>query len=213
MKTVFFTSLLSFLFMTAFSQSDKYVGAMKDNISKIDGAIAKNSVTELANNFQRIGDAEKNQWLPYYYAAYLTALQSIMTQDNDQKDPIADKAESLLKSAQEIAGQENSEILVIRSMIATARLTVDPQSRYMTYGPEISEAIKKSEALDPSNPRPVLIEAQNIFYTPESFGGGKEAAKPLFEKAEKLFNTFKPSDELAPVWGKSTLDFFMKNYQ
>lgn len=186
---------------------------MKKNIALIDSAIAKNNMIDLANNFQRIADAEKNQWLPYYYAAYLTALQGIMIQDNTQKDALADKAGSLLSAAQRILNKDNSELYVVTSMIATIRLTVDPQTRYMTYGPEITAAIQKSEKLDPTNPRPVLLEAQNVFYTPESFGGGKEAAKPLFEKASKLLGTFKPETELSPVWGKSLLDFFMKNYQ
>lgn len=206
-------SLLFFVAFSSFSQSDKYVAAMKKNIALIDNAVAKNNLIDLANGFQRIADAEKNQWLPYYYAAYLTALQGIMTQDNTQKDALADKAENLLNSAQGILNKENSELYVVTSMIATVRLTADPQNRYMTYGPEITQAIQKSEKLDPTNPRPVLLEAQNVFYTPEAFGGGKAAAKPLFEKAGKLLGTFKPENELSPVWGQSLLDYFMKNYQ
>lgn len=210
-------TILSFCFLalsvTAFSQSDKYVSAMKKNIGMIDSAIARNNTAELANTFQRIGDAEKNQWLPYYYAAYMTAFQALTTQDASKKDEIADKAQGLLDKAQDILGKENSEIYVIKSMIATAHMTVDPQGRYMTYGPAISEAIKKAETLDPTNPRPVLLEAQNLFYTPEAFGGGKAAAKPLFEKAQGLFDNFKPETDLSPNWGRSNITYFMQNYK
>lgn len=213
MKT--FISLLALLVISTstFAQSDKYVAAMKKNIAMLDSVMVKNNATELANNFQRIAAAEKTQWLPYYYAAYLTAMQAMMTQDVSQKDEIADKAEAYLKSAEDILGKDNSETYVIKSIIATARMTVDPQTRYMTYGPAISEGIKKAEALDPTNPRPVLLEAQNLYYTPEAFGGGKEVAKPLFEKAQKLFDDFKPQNELSPDWGKSSLDYFMSTYK
>ena len=65
------------LFVTAsFAQSDKYVPAMKANISQLDSMMGKGNAAELANNFERIGDAEKTQWLPYYYAAYCTVHQA-----------------------------------------------------------------------------------------------------------------------------------------
>lgn len=213
MKKAIILSFTLLLFFSAFSQSDKYVNAMKKNIALIDSVTIKNNALELANNFQRIGDAEKNQWLPYYYAAYLTSFQALTTKDVSAKDELADKATTLLESAQKILGKENSEMYVITAMIATAHMTVDPQNRYMQYGNEISQAIQKSEALDSTNPRPVLFQAENLFHTPEFVGGGKDVAKPLFEKAEKLFATFKPENELSPNWGKDALEYYMKNYK
>ena len=37
---------------------------------------------------------------------------------------------------------------------------------------------------------------------PESFGGGPSVAKPLFEKAQEKFNSFKPKTTISPNWGK-----------
>lgn len=211
-RTFLMVAFISFTCFT-YAQSDKYVSAMKKNISMLDSVMENNNATALANNFQRVAEAEKTQWLPYYYAAYLTAMQATMTQDNSKKDDMADKATTLLKSAEDILGKENSEIYVIKSMIATAHMMVDPQTRFMSYGQESSQDLKKSEALDSTNPRPVLLQAQFLFYTPAAFGGGKDVARPLFDKASQLFATFKPADELSPDWGKSALDYFMKNYQ
>ena len=42
---------------------------MKKNISMLDSAFQKGNFAELSNNFERIGDAEKTQWLPHYYAS------------------------------------------------------------------------------------------------------------------------------------------------
>ena len=64
-------SILSAVFILfagfTFAQSAKYESAMKANISKLDSLVVNNNEDDLANSFIRIGDAEKTQWLPYYY--------------------------------------------------------------------------------------------------------------------------------------------------
>lgn len=211
-KTLLLTAAI-FSACMVFAQSDKYVNAMKANIARLDSVMQKQNFAELANNFTRIGDAEKTQWLPYYYASYCTALQALTEKDNSQKDAEADKATELVTKAETILEKENSETDVIKSMIATAHMTVDPQSRYMSYGPQINEYLEKAKQADPSNPRPYLLEAQNKFYTPEAYGGGKDAAKASFDKAKELFDAFKPETELSPVWGKLSLDYFLSLYK
>lgn len=195
-----------------FAQSEKYMNAMNQNIAQTDSLMQKGNALEVANNFARIGDAEKDKWLPYYYAAYCTVTQAFADQDNSKKDALADKATEYLTKAESLLGKDNSELNVIKSMIATAHMMVDPQSRFMTYGSQSAEFIKKAEKLDPTNPRPVLLEAQNTFYTPAAFGGGKEAAKPLFEKAVQLYETFQPESALSPVWGKLNVQYFLSQY-
>ncbi len=198
---------------TTFAQSEKYMAAMKQNISQTDSLMIKGNAAEVTNNFSRIGEAEKDKWLPFYYAAYCKVTEAMTEQDNSKKDALADKATEYLAKAEAILGKENSEINVIKSMIATAHMTVDPQSRFMTYGPKAAEFNKKAGTLDPTNPRPILLEAQNMFYTPEAFGGGKEVAKPLFKKAKTLFENFKPESDLSPVWGASNVPYFLSQYK
>lgn len=211
-KSILLVAAIIFAAST-FAQSEKYLSAMKQNIAQVDSLMIKSNAAEVANNFSRIAEAEKDKWLPFYYAAYCKVIQAMTEQDNSKKDALADKADEYLSKAETILGKENSEINVIKSMIATAHMMVDPQSRFMTYGPQSTEFIKKSESLDPTNPRPILLEAQNTFYTPEAFGGGKEAAKPLFEKAKQLFENFKPETDISPVWGKSNVAYFLSQYK
>ncbi|MDQ2720806.1 MAG: hypothetical protein M3Z26_13755 [Bacteroidota bacterium] len=211
-KTILLAAIVCFATFT-YAQSDKYTSAMKTNVAQLDSMMVKGNNADLTNNFTRIGDAEKTQWLPYYYAAYCTIMQALMDKDVSKKDAMADKANDLITKASTILGKDNSEIDVIKSMIATAHMTVDPASRYMTYGPEISENIEKAKSLDPTNPRPYLLEAQNKFYTPEAYGGGKDAAKPLFDKASQLFGSFKPASDISPDWGKAGLQYFMSQYK
>lgn len=210
------TILMAVLFCSAaftYAQSEKYESVMKANIAQLDSLMTKGNYDELANNFIRIGDAEKTQWLPYYYAAFCYASEAMREQDNSKKDAIADKANTQITKAETVLGKENSETSLIKAMIATAHMTVDPQSRYMTYGAAINENIKKSESLDPTNPRPILFEAQSKFFTPEAYGGGKDVAKDLFDKAKTLFANFKPESDLSPNWGKSSLEYFLSQYK
>ena len=209
MKKIILSAALICFGVTTFAQSDRYAPAMKKNIALLDSAMQKGNAKELANTFERIGDAEKNQWLPYYYAAYSLILTTYTEKDKSKIDPIADKAEELILKAEAIAGTENSETAVIKSMIASAHMMVDPQSRYMQYGAASASNMEKAKALDPTNPRPVYLDAQAKLYTPEAFGGGKSVAKPVFEKAITMFDTFKPASELHPSWGKSMAQYFL----
>src|SRR3954463_6887131 len=64
--------LLSLAFLiivsASFSQSEKYQKGMQANIAMLDSAKTVQDLTAVSAAFERIGDAEKTQWLPYYYA-------------------------------------------------------------------------------------------------------------------------------------------------
>jgi hypothetical protein len=213
MKKIIFLMMLFAPSIFVKAQSEKYTKAMNANIAMLDSMMVKNNFAELGNNFARIADVEKTQWLPYYYAGYCIATQGMMEKDNSKKDELANKAADYISKAETILGKENSETDVVKSMIATVRMTVDPQARYMTSIADINGNIEKAKKLDPTNPRPYLLEAQNKFYTPVAFGGGKEVSKPIFENAKNLFEKFKPETPLSPTWGKSSVDYFLSQYK
>ena len=210
-KTILMAALICCAGFT-FAQSAKYESAMKSNISQLDSLMVKSNYVELANNFTRIGDAEKTQWLPYYYASYCYTMDALRDQDVSKKDPIADKADSSISKAVTILGKDNSETSLIKAMIATVRMTVDPQNRYQKYGAVLTDNLQKSETLDPTNPRPILFEAESKYYTPEAYGGSKDVAKKLLDKAKTLFDNFKPESDISPNWGRSALDYFLSQY-
>jgi hypothetical protein len=211
MKQLLFTLLVTAFTFSTFAQSEKYTMAMQKNIAELDAAAQqqKANFTEIANNFERIGEAEKTQWLPFYYAAYANVMNAFMVDDKTKTDAVADKAEALIKKAEELAGSENSETCVIKSMIASAHMMVDPMNRWQTYGQPSAMNIEKAKKMDPTNPRPIYLEGQSKFYTPENFGGGKTVAKPLFEKAIQMFDTFKPATAISPNWGKGAAQYFL----
>jgi hypothetical protein len=201
--------LLAFaaLFITAatMAQSEKYNGAMTSKIAELENNKTADDWLASSAAFERIGDAEKNQWLPYYYAAYTQCLYALLKNDASNNDQYADKIEALVAKADALS-PNNSEISVVKSMVATIRMIVNPMQRYQMYGPAIEKALNEAKAQDPNNPRPYFIQGQNIRYTPEQFGGGCAAAKPVLEEGLKKYETFKPASELHPNWGKKQLE-------
>jgi hypothetical protein len=203
------TILVLLASLSGFAQCERYVAAMQKNLVLFDSAKITADWQAVSAAFERIGDAEKTQWLPYYYASYCTVMNAFTEEDKTKTDAIADKAEQLITKAEEILGKENSETDVVKSMIASAHMMVDPQTRWQQYGQASSGNIEKAKQLDPTNPRPVFLEGQAKFYTPEAFGGGKAPAKPLFEKALAMFDTFKAETPLHPNWGKAATEYFL----
>lgn len=190
------TLIISFQLVNA--QNDKYVKAMEGRLAAIDTTHSTAGLQSLSDAFSRIGDAEKTQWLPYYYAA-LCLTNAGWSDPSVDKDANAAKIKMLCDKAATI--NDNAEIYAIRNMAATQQMLVDPQNRWNTNGAEAEASMKKGLELEPENPRLLFLQAASVFGTPEQFGGGKEKAKPLLEKAIAAFNAEKPQ-KLSPTWGK-----------
>lgn len=198
------------LFVTGtFAQSDKYIASMKSNIMAIDTSYKNPAdLLTLANKFERIATAEKNQWLAYYYAALCQVNYTYMESDKTKVDAIADKATELIDKA-DVLQPNNSEISCIKSMIASSHMMVNPMQRYMEYSTEINSFMEAAMQQDPTNPRPEYLKGQALKYTPEQFGGGCGTAKPVLESALDKFNKFKTASDIHPNWGKSRVELLI----
>ena len=212
MKQVIGICLAVALATNAMAQSDKYVKTMESKLISVDTTLSVVGLTELSNSFLRIGDAEKTQWLPYYYAALASVKSGYMQSMGGQVpnptavDQAADKADDLIKKAEGLSAN-NSEIYCIKKMIATLKLMADPTTRWQTYGPIEKKELSKAKELNPNNPRVALLEGQDKFYTPEQYGGSKAEAKVIFEDAMKKYETFKPESSIAPQWGLTMVKY------
>jgi len=190
------------LCIAASAQSDKYVSSMKANLALFDSTTAKPDYVALSNTFARIGDAEKTQWLPYYYAGLALSTEgwNNKTLDKDANSgqilAYMDKAKALTTDSSDL-----SEIDAIRNMAYVQQMLVDPAVRWMSYGKEANEALAEAMKFDPNNPRLYYLQGMSLFNKPAVFGGGKEKAKLAFQKALDLYATNHPK-ELHPGWGK-----------
>jgi hypothetical protein len=216
MKKIIVSIALCVCMITAFAQNEKYKMAMKDKIAVLDTTQDIISLKDLSAAFERIGDAEKTQWLPYYYSALSLANAGNFIYVNNQSNPaelkkldaLADKAEQMIAKAEALS-QNNSEIYTVKKMVASMRMMVDPMNRFMQYGAKATEALETAKKLNPENPRIYLLQAQDKYFTPEEYGGSKTEAKKLFEEALKKYDSFKPATDIDPSWGKSTTQYFL----
>lgn len=197
---------------SAFAQT-AFDKAMTEKIAKTEQAKTTDDFTALSNDFARIGDKEKTQWLPYYYAAYST-IQKGRTLMREGKvaelDALTDEAQKNLDKAAEL-NKDNAEILILEKMIHGLKMMVNPQARFMTEGMLGADALSKAEKLDPENPRITLLKAEDTYFTPEQFGGSKTKGLELFQKALDQFNNYKPKSALDPNWGKGEAEYFLAN--
>jgi hypothetical protein len=184
---------------------------MEALVPAVDTTRSAAGLTELANSFERIANAEKTQWLPYYYAALCLINRANILyaeQKLDQIDPLMDKAEPLLLKAEELE-KKNAEIYCLKKMFNTGKMMADPMNRYMIYGTAAATALEIAKSLNPENPRVYLLEGIDKFYTPEEFGGSKTEARELFGEALKKFETFKPASTIHPSWGLNQVQYFL----
>ncbi len=198
MKKLF---VIACLFMaTMVNAQSKYETGMIKGLTMLKDAKTPAELLDTEAFFERIADAEKTQWLPYYYAA-LAQTQYSYKVPSAEKDKACDKADELITKAEALA-KDNSEILCLKAMCGTSRMLVDPQNRYMSWMKSNQAAMEGAKKADPTNPRPYFLQAQSVMGTPEQFGGGKTAAKPIFTKAVDLYKAFKPASPFHPTWGK-----------
>lgn len=186
---------------------------MTEKIAKIDQSKTPEDFTALSNDFTRIGDKEKTQWLPYYYAAHTSIEKGrnlMMTGKMDQLDAIATEAQTALDKGAELS-KDNAEILILQKMIHGLKMMVDPQARFMSEGMLGADALSKATKLDPENPRVTLLKAEDVYYTPEQYGGSKAKGLELFQKAKDQFVAYQPKTALHPNWGKGEVDYFLTN--
>jgi hypothetical protein len=199
MKKFLFVLITTLSLQFSIAQSEMYNRKMKETLMLMDSAKTIQDLQEVSAQFERIGDMEKTEWLPYYYAALAQTNIGWMDQKMD-KDKLADKTKMIISKAEAI--EKNAELYVLKNMVATQQMLVDPQNRWMSYGTEAGTALENAKKLDSNNPRIYYLQGMSMFGTPEAYDGGKDKAKPLFQKSVDLFKSVKPASELHPKWGQ-----------
>ncbi|WP_028296335.1 hypothetical protein [Olivibacter sitiensis] len=194
--------LITLLGTSLAQAQNNYRETMSAAIAALDSVKSKESLLEKAALFERIADAEPKEWLPLYYAAYANLYANFWSQEEKERDALLDNSLKLVEKGLKLS--DNSELLALKGYVEYMKLSIDPPNR-LSYMGSSQAALEKAEKLDPQNPRVYLIQGQNLYYTPAAFGGGKEAATVLLEKAKEKFDTFEPKDELAPQWGRKEL--------
>ncbi|MBF8457985.1 hypothetical protein IV494_12435 [Kaistella sp. G5-32] len=209
MKKLFLTTLLA-ISVSTFAQT-AFDKVMTEKITKMEQAQTPEELTALSNDFARIGDKEKTQWLPYYYAAHSSIEKGrklMRTGKLTELDAIAAEAQTNLDKASALS-KDNAENMILQKMIHSMKMMVNPQARFMSEGMLAADALSKAAKLDPENPRISLLQAEDTYFTPEQFGGSKTKGLELFQKSLDQFKVYKPKTALDPNWGKGEAEYFL----
>jgi hypothetical protein len=201
MKKVIFSISLMAIVSLMFAQNQQYYQTMGQNLQLFSTSQIVQDWQNIANQFERISNAEKKEWLPLYYAAQSTIFMAFAEQDKTKIDAYLDIAQKYIDNALLLAPNE-SELHVLQGLLHQARIGVDMMARGMQYMQLSEESFGKAKILNPENPRIYYLQAQSIYYTPEMFGGGKQNALPLFKQAKEKFDKFEPVSPISPNWGK-----------
>jgi tetratricopeptide (TPR) repeat protein len=211
MKTSIF--ILAMILLSVFCKAnDAYQKAMSQSIEKLFQAKTIPEYVEIANQFERISQIEKAEWLPLYYASFSYIMISFQEAENAKKDMYLDQAQKYLDQAMAIEPNE-SELYMLQGFLYPSRINIDPMARGMIYMGKMNESLDKALTLNPDNPRVYYLRATMTYHMPEAYGGGAAKALPLYQTATEKFQIFKPKTELHPNWGKELNETDLKKIQ
>ncbi|MDT0559159.1 hypothetical protein RM697_10890 [Ichthyenterobacterium sp. W332] len=156
--------------------------------------------SEAENLFERIANAEPDEWLPHYYIAQMNSLKSWSVKDETVLKAQLSKAQEHLNIAKRIS-ENNPEILIMQGQIYTNWVAFDGATYGMKYAAIISELYKKANKLAPNNPRAAFCKADWAMGSAKYFGQDTKPFCKDIEASIELFTNFKPESNLHPNWG------------
>ncbi|MEY8868863.1 MULTISPECIES: tetratricopeptide repeat protein [Flavobacteriaceae] len=164
-----------------------------------------NKWDEAENMFERIANAESDQWLPHYYIAQMNSLKSWSEKDANVLKAQLDKAQEHLNTAMSIS-KDNPELLVMQAHVLTNWVAFDGMTYGMKYSGKISELYSKALKIAPDNPRVVSGKAEWDMGSAKYFGQDTAPFCKDLERALELFANFKPESPFHPNWGKERVE-------
>lgn len=200
MKKIVLSAII-FLSLSVYGQDSLYYNSMKDAVDSMNNIKSLEDFNDIANIFERIANAEKDEWLPYYYTGYIKVILAFKLHGSPNYDEYLDIAQENINKAMDLK-QDESELYTLQGLLFQARVMVNPQTRGPVYSPQATQALEKAIELNEDNPRPYYLLGTNLFYTPEAYGGGLEAACPLLRTAKEKYESFIPADSISPNWGE-----------
>ena len=113
---------------------------------------------DASNMFERIANAESDNWLPYYYVATINTVSAFGERDKEKLTQSLEKAQEYLDMAKQIS-PNNVEIMVRQATIHTAWIAFDGARYGMILSGKVAAIYAKALELAPENPRVVFSKA------------------------------------------------------
>ena len=182
---------------------------LTEKVKLLDKSYATKELQTLANDFEHLTTVAPTNWLVNYYVAY-TNIRLADQSSGGSIDSYCNLAEKYIKIAEKQPDADASEINALYAYLYSAKVKVNPMFRGAKYGKLSREYSERSIKENPQNPRPYLIRAIGIYFTPKVFGGGVAKAKPMLNKALEKFEHFTTKTPNHPHWGKGMAESINK---
>jgi hypothetical protein len=184
-----------------YAQVSNQTKALESAVMQFNQTNNPSSYTQLYLKFEQLYSVDKTNWLIPYYAGMTRSLMCLLKMGD--RDALANDALMWLARAKSI--QVNDEIYCAESLAYTAKMSVNPALRWLTYEGKIKNSLNLAKKLNPNNPRAYILEANIQQKLPFIFGGGCKSAKPLIQKAELAFSAQNSANSIEPSWGIQSL--------
>lgn len=189
------TIALACIAFTSFSQN-KY----EQGMNKAFDLWKNNQPWEAANLFERIAQAEPDNWLPPFYVAQINVLYSFSEKNEEKLTAQLNKAQDFLNDAKALS-KENAEILVVQAQLYTAWVVFDGAKHGMTMSPKINQLYQEAYKIEPENPRAAFGKVEWELGTARWFGQDTKPFCEELKKAVALFDTYEPKGQFYPSGG------------
>jgi hypothetical protein len=189
--------LLSLIVTATGSAQDAYTKGMQ----KAFQLWGEGKTVDASNTFERIANAEMDNWLPYYYVASINTIASFGEKDKEKLTQALEKSQQYIDLAKQIS-PNNPEILVQQAMTHTAWIAFDGATYGMTLSGKVAAIYAQALELAPNNPRVVFSKAEWDMGSARYFGKDTAPYCKDVERSLELFDTFKATSDFHPNWGK-----------
>lgn len=157
-----------------------------------------NNSAEAGQLFERISNAEKDKWLPSFYAATVQILECFQIKDENTLKSKLTKAQEFLDLATKNS-PNNPEILITQALLNTAYIVFDGQKYGMSMSMKNTALYAKALKIAPNNPRVIFSKAESDIGTARFFGQStapfcKDVKRAIsLSKEEKITIKFYPT--------------------
>jgi len=194
MKNLLLIITLALMTATVVKSQSQYESGMQ----KAFGLWQDGKSNEAVAVFERIGQAEKDNWIPLYHAANVLIASQFQIKDMVMKNSMLEKAKGIIAEAHK-RSENNSEIITLEGVLYTGYVAMDPGTFGMKYSPMIMQLHGKAVALNPENPRALANKIEYEMGSARFFGNDlapfcvqMKEILPKFEN-QKLDVPFAPS--------------------
>ncbi len=203
-KYILVFMLLAIISFWANAVNDAYLKAMQRSVSQLWQAGSTLELQDAANSFSRIAALNPEEWLPPYYEAVAYAQMGFRSNEGLKiKDSYFTLAKAGIEKAAALS-PNNSEIVAMMGFITMGELSLDPGARGQHLSPLVMQTLGKAIALNPKNPRALVMMAQMELGTAQFFGQSAEKACTWLNRSLESFAeeaSEAEADGIKPVWG------------